>query len=803
MQFPALEAWFQNRGWKAADFQREVWRLMAEGKSGLLHSSTGSGKTLAVWMGLLADPPKGEGIKALWITPLRSLASDTLISLHEPARDLGVDWKIELRTGDTSSHTKQKQLKELPDALITTPESLTLLLSMRAADRIFQNLELIVVDEWHELVGTKRGVQAELALARVRRMKPECRVWGLSATLGNTAQAAAILAPGLDPVLVRGETEKEIIIDALLPDSIERFPWAGHIGLKMIDRVIAEIDQVESCLLFTNTRGQAEMWHQAILNAAPPWVEQVALHHGSMDQEVRAHAEQGLKAGELRAVVCTSSLDLGVDFSPVERVFQIGSPKGVARLLQRAGRSGHRPGVPSRVTCVPTHAWELLDIAAVRQAAHMKRIEAKPPILNPLDVLAQHLVSMALADGFKEEELLAEVRTSFAYQDLTDQEWQWALDFVTRGGETLRAYPEFRKVIYRDGKYVVEDKRIATRHRTNIGTIVSDPAIKVAFLNGSNLGTIEEGFVAKMKRGDRFVFAGKTLEFVRIKDTTCFVRKAKPGKGLVPSWSGGRMPLTTELAFTAREKLGEIKQGVIDGPELQLAAPLLSIQADWSGIPDQDELLIEQVESREGHHLFFFPIEGRLVHEGLAALTAYRLSRRQPILFSIACNDYGFELLSDQKIEFGEEEARMAFSTENLAEDILHSLNSSELARRQFREIARIAGLIFSGYPGQQRSARQIQTSSGLLFDVFSKYDPGHPLLKQADREVLDKHLEQTRLLACLERLSRSRFLFTEPARPTPIAFPILVDRLRETVGSESFSDRVQRLVTALEAEAG
>ena len=795
----AIERYFAERGWEPLPYQREVWAAMARGESGLVHSSTGSGKTLSVWMGFLPLIAQTPGLKAIWLTPLRSLATDTLKSLTEAAEGTGTPLRIELRTGDTSSSVKARQAKDAPDVLITTPESLTLMLTQTSAPRLMAGLQLLVVDEWHELLGTKRGVQTELAIARVRNLAPGIRTWGLSATLGNTEIAGRVLVP-TGATLIQGAEAKPVTIDTLVPPDIERFPWAGHIGTRMVPQVVKELDQVQSCLVFTNTRAQAEIWHQAILDQKPSWADAVGLHHGSLDKEVRQGVEEGLKSGRLRCVVCTSSLDLGVDFSPVDRVFQVGSPKGVARLLQRAGRSGHQPGATSRVTCVPTHALELLDIAAAREAAERRAIEGREPLESPLDVLAQHLVSMALAGGFREDKLKAEVRTTYAYRHLTDDEWKWAMDYITTGGETLRAYPDFRRVD-RDGDiYLVRDKGIAARHRMNVGTIVSDGMMTVKYLTGGALGSVEESFASRLKKGDVFLFAGRALSFVMVKDMTCYVRKATSTKGVVPRWGGGRMPLSTELAAAVRRLLDRIHYGELGEYEVQAMRPLLRVQADWSAIPHQDEWLVEQVQSYEGHHMFFYPVEGRLVHMGLAALFAYRLSRHTGIAFSVACNDYGFELLGDRPVNVAEAIENGLLDAHELGPSILESLNATEMAKRQFREIARVAGLVLSGYPGQPRSTRQIQASSGLFYDVFRRYDPGHPLLRQADHEVLTQQLEELRLERALRRLRQARLILTQPPRPTPFAFPILVDRLRETVGLGSVEDRIQRLVSQLEA---
>ena len=834
MSSPYLETWFARKGWQPFPFQREAWAAYLRGESGLIHAATGTGKTLAAWLGPVAEwlaenntqqaeTPKSKiqnpkSLRVVWLTPLRALAADTLEALRLPLAELGVPWTLETRTGDTAAATRARQRKHLPNALITTPESLTLLLARDDAPELFRDLRAVIVDEWHELLASKRGVQTELALAHLRTFAPGLRTWGLSATLGNLDVALTALTgvhhnqgPSPQPPapsLIQGEVPKTLIIDALIPTEIERFPWAGHLGLRMLPQVVAAIEEGRSALVFTNTRAQTEIWYQAILDARPDWAGEIALHHGSLGRDVRDWVERALKEGTVRCVVCTSSLDLGVDFAPVDRVLQIGSPKGVARLLQRAGRSSHSPGRPSRVTCVPTNAFELIEVAAVRRAVAAGHIEARPPLQNPLDVLVQHLVTCALGGGFVADALLAEVRTTYAYRDLTDDEWQWAIDFVTSGGAALGNYPEYRRVVVREDRYVVEDKQIARRHRQSIGTIVSEAALSVQFLRGGRLGSVEESFVSRLKAGDRFVFAGRTLEFVRLRDMTVWVRLASSVKGTVPRWSGSRMPLSTELAAAVRATLEQAADGVFDQPELEAVRPILAIQNRWSAIPRTDELLIEQLKTREGHHLFFYPFEGRSVHEGLAALFAYRLSQLQPISFTIAVNDYGFELLSPDPISLEsivslqQTTDHGLLTTHNLAHDITAALNATEMARRQFREIARVAGLVYQGFPGE-KNARQLQASSGLIYDVFQQYDPANRLLDQATREVLDRQLEQSRLARALERLSGAQLLVREVKRPTPFAFPLIIDRMRETLSSEKLADRVRKMTLQLEKAAG
>ncbi len=805
-----INNWFASRGWEPFAFQREVWQAYANGESGLIHAATGTGKTYAAWLGPVAEA-LGESsnasadLRVLWITPLRALAADTERALRDPVEALGLPWTIESRTGDTKASVRRKQRDRLPTALVTTPESLTLLLCREDHASLFSNLRCVIVDEWHELLASKRGAQTELALARLRAIVPTLRTWGLSATLGNLQVACDTLVGGNvsgQPNagrLVRGLVPKEVSVESLVPESMDRFPWAGHLNVKLLPQVLERLEQAESAIVFTNTRSQCEIWFQSICTARPDWFEFTALHHGSLDVAQRRSVEDGLRSGRYRIVVSTSSLDLGVDFSPVDVVLQIGSPKGVARLLQRAGRSGHSPGRVSRIVCVPTNALELVEVSAARDAMRAMSIESRDPLDRPLDLLVQHLVTLALGGSFTVAGALAELRTTRAYSQLTEDELAWAIDFATRGGNTLQAYPEYARLIERDGKYFVKDSQVARRHVLNIGTIVSDASISVRFLTGGRIGTVEESFVARLKPGDVFHFSGRALEFVRVRDLIAWVRKAKSSAGAIPRWMGARMPLSTELAAAVRETLESARQGNFNTPELKAVQPLLRLQAERSAIPRPDELLIERCETRDGHHLFVYPFEGRLVHEGLSALFAYRIAQLSPITFSFACNDYGFDLLSPERAPLEEALDAALLSPEHLLYDITQSLNAADLARRQFREIARVAGLIFSGFPGQQKSMKQVQASSGLLFDVFTRYDPENLLLFQAQREVLERQLEASRIGRVLTRLHAGTVRLVEVDRPTPLAFPLLVDRTREKLTTEKLADRVKRMTAQME----
>ena len=810
-RLPDAQAWFDARDWQPFDFQRQTWREIAAGRSGLLHATTGAGKTHAVWFGwlnrLLAGATHNGRLRVLWLTPMRALAADTARALAAPLRELVPDVVIGVRTGDTDMSERARQATRLPDALITTPESLSVMLSRTGSREQLSDLDLVVVDEWHELIGNKRGVQVQLALARLRGWASRpLPIWGLSATLGNTAHAMQVLLNRDDGVLVQGEIGKPIVVDTLLPTHPGRFTWGGHLGIQMVGPAVKEIEASATTIVFTNTRSQAEIWYQAILERRPDWAGLVALHHGSLDRESRDWVEKGLKQGRLKAVVATSSLDLGVDFLPVERVLQIGSPKGVARLLQRAGRSGHAPDRVSRVTLVPTNALELIEAAAARTAVHARVIEPRNAPERPLDVLVQHLTTIAAGSGFDENDLLAEVRGTWSYRRLTDAEWSWALDFAGRGGAALRAYPDYRKVTRDDdGIYRVKDRRIAQRHRMSIGTIVSESPMLVKMTNGRDVGTIEEAFISRLRSGDAFLFGGKWLELVRVQEMTAYVRLARSKRGVVPRWAGGRMPLSSELADASLRELEAALSGDYRAPELSLLRPLIELQAKWSAVPTRDMLVAESMRSREGRHLFVYPFAGRHVHVGLASLLGYRIARSLPCTFSVAVNDYGFELLAPIEIDWQDvwrTRSVALLSETNLLEDALASLNAGELARRRFREIARVSGLTFTGYPGARKSVRQLQASSGLLYDVFREHDPANRLLGQAEREVLDQELEIGRMASALARMQRQRLVFRPIARPTPFAFPLMIERMREQVSTETLAARIERMVATLERAA-
>ena len=860
--YKTISQWLSSKSLQPFPFQEEAWEQIYFGNSGVVNAPTGFGKTFSVFLGALINfinqhptnykTKKKNGLQLLWITPLRALGKDIARAMEEVIAELGLSWQIGIRNGDTDTSERQKQKRNMPEALIITPESLHLLLGQKDYEDIFSTLQIIAVDEWHELIGSKRGVQVELALSRIvgvkektgdrskkiesgsRKTDNEQRttnndqatnnklttynlqlttkkmlsIWGISATIGNLEEAKEVLlsplslianaGDSLKPVILKANLRKDISIESVIPEEIEKFPWAGHLGLNLAQEAIDIIRANKTTLVFINTRGMSERWYQKILEIAPDLAGAIALHHGSIEQEIRLWVEEALHTTKLKAVICTSSLDLGVDFRPVETVIQVGSPKGVARFLQRAGRSGHQPGKVSKIYFLPTHSLELVEAAALKQAMEENLIESREPRTLCFDVLIQYLCTLAVGEGFKPEEIYEEVKSTWCYAEMNDEEWQHVLYTIVSGGEALQQYDEYKKVEPgEDDIYRIKNRRIAMRHRMHIGTIVSSPMMKVKFISGGYVGVIKEAFISRLEPGNVFTLAGRNLEFVMVKEMTALVRKSNATKAIVPSWDGGRMPLSSNLGMMLRRKFNEALTA--NDIELKALEPLFLLQKKLSHVPQENELLIEQIETKDGHHLFVYPFEGRLVHEAMAAVLAYRISKITPITFSIAMNDYGFELLSDQPIPVDDTNAYDLFSTENLFEDIQRSVNSTEMARRKFRDIGVIGGLIFQVYPGEQKKARHLQSSASLLFNVFSEYDPHNLLLRQSYHEVMEQQMEEMRLRNMLERIQQSNIILTFPTQLTPFCFPVKVDSMRENMSSEKLEDRIKKMQAQLE----
>ncbi len=798
-----LLSWFTGQKWTPQDFQKECWTAYSEGKNGMLHAPTGSGKTYALWGGILQETLKNKqtpkGLQALWITPLRALAVEIQQATQRMTTDLCPGLKVDLRTGDSTQNERTRQKRSPSFGLITTPESLHVLISNKEHQRYFENVQVVVVDEWHELLGSKRGVQIELALAYLRSFLPNLRIWGISATLGNKTLARQILLGNTKKyITITAQIQKEIKVISIVPKNMERFPWRGHLGIHLLPQVLKLIQKNKTTLVFTNTRAQCEIWFHKLLEANPNLAGSIAMHHGSIDKKIRLWVEEALRKEELKVVVCTSSLDLGVDFSPVESCIQIGSPKGVGRFIQRAGRSGHRPNTPSTIYFLPTHAMELIEAVALQEGIKQQKIEDRIPYLNTYDVLLQFLMTLAIGSGFYPDALFPIVKKTFCYQTLDQEKWQWLLNFLIKGSQSLEHYDEYKKVsVLANGLLQVTHKGIAMRHRLSMGTIVSDADLKVRYQKGGYLGTIEEWFVSKLKPGDVFTFSGRNLELIRLKHMEVVVKISKAKQAKVPAWMGGRMSFSAHLSDLLKSTLQNPAHE--NSPEFKALAPVFTQQQKESIVPKPHEFLIERFHTKEGCHTVFYPFEGYAIHEAMASLMAYRISLLSPISFTMSYNDYGFELLSDQAFDSTRFIDNNLFTIQYVLEDLEKSINLSEMARRRFRDIAVISGLVFQGFPNKPIKTKHLQSGSQLFYDVFKDYEPDNLLYHQSLEETFDHGMERGRLLEVFESIQKQTIVWKECTQPTPFSFPLITDRIRSKLSSERVEDRIKKMYLQLD----
>ncbi|WP_226858588.1 ligase-associated DNA damage response DEXH box helicase [Diaphorobacter aerolatus] len=821
-------AWLKTQGISAARFQQRAWTAFLEGRSGIISAPTGSGKTLAALGGpviaALSERHAGVdphvGFRMLWITPLRALATDTRERIVGPVQSLLPQWQVAMRTGDASARDKRLSQGTQAQLLITTPESLAILLSHERSLDQFSHLQSIVVDEWHELLPSKRGVLLQLNLARLRTLAPRLQIWGLSATIGNLDEALDVLVrdrPRSQMEILQDDRPKPFHLHSILPPASTRLPWAGHLGLANLGEVAKLVLSTSSSIVFTNTRSQAELWFTALSSIWPEEADTLAIHHSSLDQHVRLQVEDGLRNGRLRCVVATSSLDLGVDFPAVDRVIQIGGARSVARTVQRAGRARHRPGAPVHMDGVATQAMDLCEFAATRELAQEQIYESRKPLALCFDVLSQHVMSMALAGGFDAEALLREVRSSAAFEALDATDWSDVMDFLTRGSSSLAAYPEYERLTANEeGRYVPANARVAGRHRMSIGTIFSHTAFQVQYLRGARLGSIEETFLARLKPGDVFNFAGRSLVLVRIENTTAWVRRSNTIGTHTPSWAGSLMAMSARVGERMQTLLAQAithdAASSASAPlsrELRYLLPLLRLQQQRSHVPAENELLIEQIDpaspkrasggkkqqdAPRAASLFVYPFAGRVVHEGLALLLATRIAQAQPNTFSWNCNEIGFMLHPENPIDASAIDWQGILSGDHLEADLQAAINFSELARKRFKEIAQIAGLVTTRMPGSRIPDRQLQVSAGLLFDVLSKYDAEHILLRAARREALDQELHLPTMRESLARMSIQHRVIARSEKHTPFSFGLWAESFRGQLSNESWSERIKRL---------
>ncbi|MBL6079872.1 ligase-associated DNA damage response DEXH box helicase [Belnapia sp. T18] len=770
-------AWFAGRGWTPRPHQLALLRAGQAGESALLVAPTGGGKTLAGFLPSLVDLARNPrpGLHTLYISPLKALAVDIARNLMAPVEEMGLPIRIETRTGDTPQNRRARQRADPPNLLLTTPESLALMLSQPEATEVFAGLGAVIVDEIHALAGSKRGDQLALALARLGRLAPAARRVGLSATVAWPEPLRAFLSPTGDPegvrlVQVRGGAPPELSIT--LPEG--RLPWGGHMGLASMPEVYRRIREARVTIVFVNTRAQAELCFQALWRLNDDALA-IALHHGSLTVEQRRKVEAAMAAGKLRAVVATASLDLGIDWGDVDQVIQVGAPKGVARLLQRVGRANHRMDEPSRAVLVPANRFEVIECTAALEAVRHEELDGDPPRPGGLDVLAQHVLAMACHAPFHPDDLYEEVRRAAPYAALSRRDFDDVLGFVENGGYALRVYERFRK-LFRDaeGLVHVRDQHVARQLRMNLGTIVETPLVKVRLRGGPVLGEVEEWFISTLVAGDCFIFAGQTLRFEALDGVSAVVSRGGEGEPRVPAYAGSRMPLSTWLAARVREIINEPRKWRLLPAAVQ---DWLKLQRKQSMLPPKDGLLIETFPRGGRWFLVAYCFEGRLAHQTLGMLVTKRMERAGFGPLGYLATDYVLATWS----AFEPTEVDRLFEEDILGEELEDWMAESSMLRRTFRNIATIAGLLEKNHPGQEKRPRQMTMNADLIYDVLRKHEPDHILLRATRQEAAGGLTDVARIGLLLAR-ARGRIIHRPLSRVSPLAVPALIEEGREWV---------------------
>jgi len=793
----AFSAWFEGRGWRPRAHQLAMVEAAQAGRSALLIAPTGGGKTLAGFLPSLIElaDQRAGGLHTLYISPLKALTVDVARNLSAPIDEMGLPVTVETRTGDTPPAKRRRQREAPPDILLTTPEQLALLLAHPSASQLFQHLRAVVLDELHSLAASKRGDLLALGLARLRRLAPGLRCAGLSATVHDPEPLRRYLLPQppggaalADLVLGEGGARAEVGVLA----SEQRIPWSGHTARHAMGEVYAAIKAVKTALVFVNTRSQAEMVFRELWDLNDDGLA-IALHHGSLEAGRRRKVEAAMAAGSLRAVVCTSTLDLGIDWGDVDLVVQIGAPKGASRLTQRIGRANHRLDEPSRALLVPANRFEVLECRAAKDAVEEGALDGQPPKPGGLDILAQHILGMACAEPFDADELYGEVISAAPYADLPRETFDRALEFVATGGYALRRYDRYRRIVQDErGLYKAKDGRVAQQYRLNVGAIVEAPMLNVRLTKprgagsgqaragggraGRKLGQIEEWFVEGLAPKDTFLFAGEILRFEGLQETDVLVSRAPGEDPMIPSWQGGKFPLSTYLAERVRR--------MIDAPETWAGLPgpvaeWLALQKARSVIPQPDQLLVETFPRSNRHFLVCYPFDGRLAHQTLGMLLTRRLERLgyQPLGF--VPTEYALSVWARK--DMGGADMDALFDEDMLGDDLEAWLAESVLMKRTFRNCAVIAGLIERNYPGQEKTGRQIAFSSDLIYDVLREHEPDHMLMQAAWADAASGFLDLARLAALLRRI-KNRVHHAALTRVSPLAVPVMLEIGREPV---------------------
>ncbi len=791
-----LEHWFASRGWAPRRHQLDMLAAGRAGRHALLVAATGAGKTLAGFLPTLAEliEQPGEGLHTLYISPLKALAVDVQRNLLTPIEEMGLDIRVETRTGDTPHEKKVRQRARPPQILLTTPESLSLLLSYEDSFLMFSGLKTVVVDEVHAFATGKRGDLLALALARLQMLAPGMRRVALSATVADPDGYRAWLAPHgeIDAVeLVRGEAGADPDVAILLPEG--RVPWGGHSGLYAIPQVMAEIETHKTTIVFCNTRSLAELVFQNLWKVNELKLP-IGVHHGSLSLEARQRAEQAMADGRLRALVATASLDLGVDWGDVDCVIQMGAPKGSSRLLQRIGRANHRLDEPSEAVLVPGNRFEYLEARAALDAVEAGELD--PDIFRPgaLDVLAQHVMGLACAAPFDAADLLREVQAALPYSALTGELFERVLNFIADGGYALRAYDRFKRLTRdRDGLWRVTKPAFVAQHRLNAGIIVEAPMMEVRFRNGRRLGRVEEAFGASLSPGDRFFFAGLALEVERVEVTDILVRATTKNARFV-SYMGARLAITSTLAARVRRFFDDPGQWTRFPPDVR---EWLEVQAYRSRLPAPGKLLIETFPHGDRHHMVAYCFEGWNAHQSLGMLVTRRMEAMGLKPTGFVANDYALAVYGLEKIE----DPAPLFSPDILEHEFVEWVEGSALLKRAFREVAVIGGLVERQQPGKRKTGRQVSFSTDLIYDVLRKYEPDHLLLKAAWADARARMTDIGRLGDLLDTAA-DRLEHVDLDRVSPMAVPVLIMIGRESVAQGTAEDAMLIEAEALAAEA-
>lgn len=848
---PLFLDWFAGRGWAPRDHQLDLLAASQAGKSSLLIAPTGGGKTLAGFLPSLVEiagkGPRKPGVRAprlhtLYLSPLKALAVDIARNLETPVAEMGLDVAIETRTGDTPSNRRQRQLRQPPDILLTTPEQLALLLAYKDAERFFKSLKCVILDELHALQPTKRGDLLSLGLARLEAYAPGYRRIGLSATVAepdvlrsflvaqktpkkqSTKKAApavttnpsmsSLYALSQDSVVPTKEKHAHLVMgragarpDVRILSSDERIPWSGHTAKHTVPEIYSVIKERKTTLVFVNTRSQAEMifqqlWHENTENLP------IALHHGSLAVEQRRKVEAAMTAGSLRAVVCTSTLDLGIDWGDVDLVIHIGAPKGASRLLQRIGRANHRLDDPSQALLVPANRFEVLECEAAREAAINNVLDGGGRRLGGLDVLAQHVLGVACSAPFVPEDLYAEVTSAAPYASIPRETFDRVVDFVATGGYALRSYDRYHRMVQRpDGRYHVASPRVAQQYRLNVGTIVETPQIKIRLVKnptkagragrgGRMLGEIEEWFIEQLAWGDTFLFAGKVLRFEGLTENEAIVTRTRDDTPQVPSYYGGKFPLSTYLADRVRHILADPKAWKSLPPQV---SEWLKIQQYRSVLPRADQMLAECFPRSDKHYMVCYPFDGRLAHQSLGMLLTRRLDRMGAAPMGFVASEYALAIWAARdlsRVDMG-----VLFDEDMMGDDLDAWLSDSNLLKRTFRTCAVISGLIEKRYPGQEKTGRQVTFSSDLIYDVLRDHEPDHILMQATQQDAATGLLDIARLGQLLKRV-KGRIVVKKLDRVSPLAVPVLLDIGKETVHGEVAEVLLAEAAEALIEEA-